>query len=112
METVTINKLNLRFENENLIIEELPVKVKTPANLVSTFNRRTPNELAAYLLDTINLEENTADITGKVKFKVIDVPEGTINTEKIPCNDCKSTKITKLIRHANGSFIYLCKNHQ
>ena len=50
-------------------------------------------------------------VAGKTDFTITTIPATVTNNSGITCQDCWSTKLSTIVKHANGSKLVFCKRH-
>ena len=114
MEVITRIKHVLELDSGDVIIKQILTVKDSEVNAIAPVRVLTPlelqDELANQLVNPIE-DDSIEIIPGKSSYKMIEVPDGVTNKHGFECSDCGSTRIRKIIIHANSGKIFLCKRH-
>ena len=107
-------------EDDNIVLDKIAIVKDSYCPAIES--KKTPIELEEEILDmmvgkdTGYHEDDRIPVAKNsytaVPVKVIDVPDNVTNNDRVTCQDCKSTKIRKVVIHGNGSVLYFCGNHR
>lgn len=101
---VIVGHVNVAVEVEDgTIFDKVPV----------TDNREVLPEWFFKLRDRKPARHTPANalVSGKTDFTIIAIPASVSNNSGITCQDCGSTKLSTIVKHANGSKLVFCKRH-
>lgn len=116
---IEIGKINkIRIEEDQMILDSIPITKDGDCPAIERI--KTALELEEEILDMLagkdtGYHEDHSVPIGKrqpVKYRIIDVPDGTTNNAGTTCQDCDSTTIRRVLVHVNGSVLYFCGKHK